>query len=257
MLTVVLVEPELPANAGFVARTMACFGEGDLRIVGRPGIAAHAEARRTASGGETVLEAARDFPDLDSAVGDCALALGFSRRARDPAQRILDLPEAVALRPAAPAGAAAATVLAPTALVFGCESRGLSRDQVLRLSHVVRIPLRDPVLSLNLSHAVAIALHAFAGAGTAALGSRSQAEVAEGAAVPDRDPSIAAATQAATLDESRRVLASALDLLADRGLLKPAKAEAQRDYLRILWQRLQPTRPELEFLAGLIRKLSS
>lgn len=250
MLTVVLVEPELPANAGFVARTMACFGEGDLRIVGRPGIAAHAEARRTASGGEAVLEAARDFQDLDSAVGDCALALGFSRRVRDPAQRILDLPEAVALREAAPGGAAAASVPAPTALVFGCESRGLSRDQVLRLSHVVRIPLRDPILSLNLSHAVAIALHAFAGAGTAAC---SPSEAADGMAAPERD----APTAAATLEESQRILASALDLLADRGLLKPAKAEAQRDYLRILWQRLQPTRPELEFLAGLIRKLSS
>lgn len=251
MLTVVLVEPELPANVGFAARSMACFGVNDLRIVGRPGMAAQAEAQRTASGGEAVLEAAREFRDLDAAVGECALALGFSRRTRDPAQRILDLSEAAALRAVASAGTEGPV---PTALVFGCESRGLSRDQVLRLSHVVRIPLNDPLLSLNLSHAVAIALHAFAGAGTEAEpASEPPAGDVRGTAFPEGRP----ASGAATLAESRAVLAAAIGLLEDRGLLKPAKAAAQRDYLRILWQRLQPTRPELEFIAGLIKKLSS
>jgi tRNA/rRNA methyltransferase len=250
MLTVVLVEPELPANVGFVARSMACFGQADLRIVGRPGIAAHAEARRTASGGESVLESAREYADLDAAVAECDLALGFSRRARDPAQRVLDLPAAVALGAGPQGGAAAPAYTGHAALVFGCESKGLSRDQVLRLTHVVRIPLRDPVLSLNLSHAVAIALHAFAGAGPAA---ESPSGDARGSAAPEPDPM----TGPVSLAESQGILASALELLAERGLLKPAKAEAQRDYLRILWQRLQPTRPELEFLAGLIKKLSS
>jgi tRNA C32,U32 (ribose-2'-O)-methylase TrmJ len=56
--------------------------------------------------------------------------------------------------------------------------------------------------------------------------------------------------------ESEGVLAAVLATLTERKLLRPAKAEAQADYLRILWQRLRPNRRELEFLAGLLRKMA-
>lgn len=263
MLTVVLVAPEVPANVGFVARTMACYGLADLRIVARPDIASHPEARRTVSGGESVLEAARNYSDLSAAVADCKLALGFSRRTRDPSQRILDLPEAVELVNPVNAPRTDPEPGLPVALVFGCESQGLSRDHTLRLSHLVRIRLANPTLSLNLSHAVAIALHAFIGTASDHVleGGGQIGEWAAGSTpgrVPAASPISGIATgDPVTLAESEAMLSSLLAALTDRNLLRPAKAEAQADYLRILWQRLQPTRRELEFLAGLLKKMAA
>lgn len=263
MLTVVLVEPEVPANVGFVARTMACYGLSDLRIVARPDIAVHPEALRTVSGGESVLAAARSFADLSAAVADCTYALGFSRRTRDPSQRILDLPEAVNLVNRVNAPRTDPEPGLPVALVFGCESQGLSRDDTLRLSHLVRIRLADPTLSLNLSHAVAIALHAIVGTDSGD-GTEARQGIGEWAAgsAPGRVPaalpiSEIAAGDPATMAESDRILAIVLAALTERNLLRPAKAEAQADYLRILWRRLQPNRRELEFLAGLLKKMAS
>lgn len=262
MMTVVLAGPELPANVGFTARTMACHGLSDLRIVASPGIASHPDARRTASGGEAVLERTRYYPDLSLAVADCALAFGFSRRARDPGQRILDLPDAAALAAPAASQGGPDYSAAPIALVFGCESQGLSREDTLRLTHLVRIPLRDPALSLNLSHAVAIALYAFTAAPSQAgpAGPRAAAgqdpDTAPDPAPPAEGPR-GEASRPVSLGESQSVLTAVLAALSNRGLFKAAKAEAQADSLRILWQRLQPTRRELEFLAGILKKLGS
>jgi tRNA (cytidine32/uridine32-2'-O)-methyltransferase len=242
---------------------MACHGLTDLRIVGSPGSAFHPDAVRTSSGEEHILHAAREFESMEPALADCTYALAFSRRARDPGQRVLDLPEA------APRFASFASN-DPTggriALVFGCESQGLSREETFHCSHVVRIPLPGPLLSLNLSHAVAIALYALYGGapGGADLGKDITEAIKEGAApsTPGRvraaDPaSQDAGNEVLSLAESERILTAVIDRLAERGQFRPAKAEAQVEYLRILWQRLQPTRREVEFLAGLLKKLSA
>lgn len=238
MIAIVLAEPEIPGNVGFIARTMACHGLTDLRIVGSPGSASHPDAVRTSSGEEAILHSSREFPDMDSALADCTYALGFSRRVRDPGQRIMDLPEAAREFGAFTASAPAAGRIA---FVFGKESQGLSREQTFRCTHLVRIPLPGPLLSLNLSHAVAIACYAFFGA-------------RDVAAPP---PAGHGPGETLPLAESEKVLSAVIARLSDRGLLKPAKAGAHQDYLRILWQRLQPTRREVEFLAGLLDKLAS
>src|SRR4051812_40561483 len=91
MLTLVLAGPELAVNVGFVARAMACYGLRDLRIVGSPGIATDGAARKTGKSALDILEAARYFPSLDLAIADCGGAYGFTRRARDPAQKVGEL----------------------------------------------------------------------------------------------------------------------------------------------------------------------
>lgn len=268
MITVVLARPEIPANVGFIARGMANHGLSDLRIVQSPGIAAHPEAVRTSSGEEAILAGSRDFADLETALRDCAFALAFSRRARDPGQRVLALPEAV---PQFRSFAATGPDSGRLALVFGCESQGLSREETFRCSHVVRIPLPGPLLSLNLSHAVAIALYAFHGGapGNEDMGLDITEAIQEGAARHQpRGPGGAfpgttgpkpldPAEEVLPLAESERIFTAVLARLAERGAFRPAKAEAQQAYLRVLWQRLQPTRREAEFLTGLLKKLAS
>lgn len=230
--SVILVEPEIAANVGFVARTLACYQIRDLRIVGGVSAAAE-EARRTGASALDILAGARSFMDLKSALADLHLALGFTFRPRDAAQRIHDLRDAVAL-------VSGAGPEARVGLVFGRESRGLSREDTLLATHLVRIPLPQDNMSLNLSHAVAIALYAlFEGA-----------PVKYGTGNAPGEPVL-------PLAESEKILSTLLARLAERGRLNPAKADAHEGYLRSLWQRLQPSRRELEFLAGLLRKLEA
>lgn len=229
MLKVILVGPELAANVGFTARAMACYGLSDLRIVGSPGIATDGAARKTGNAALGILESARYFPSLDQAIADCGAAYGFTRRARDPAQRIDDLGPAAAAWRAHPGDK-------PAALVFGRESQGLYREETLLLTHLVRIPMPAETLSLNLSHAVAIALYGFVGDGTPAPDGPESGLPARG-------------EDAAALDALMRRLEST-------GFFKGGKQEAQREHVRLLWQRLRPDARELDFIAGMLKKLA-
>lgn len=229
-LRVILAGPEQAANVGFAARTLACYGLSELRIVGSPGIAGDGAALKTGKAALWVLESARYFSSLESALADCGAAYGFTRRTRDPAQRCEDLPVAAATWRAAPGGK-------PAALVFGRESQGLFREETLLLTHLVRIPMPAETLSLNLSHAIAIGLYAFVG---------------EGMPAPAESDAGGLATRAED--------AATLDMLFARleagGFFKGGKQEAQRDYVRLLWQRLRPDRRELDFLAGMLKNLA-
>jgi tRNA C32,U32 (ribose-2'-O)-methylase TrmJ len=113
----------------------------------------------------------------------------------------------------------------------------LFREETLLLTHLVRIPMPAETLSLNLSHAVAIGLYAFMGEG-------------ESPSVQDSAGALA----------TRSEDAATLDLLFARleagGFFKGGKQEAQRDYVRLLWQRLRPDRRELDFLAGILKSLA-
>jgi tRNA/rRNA methyltransferase len=228
-LTVVLVGPELAANVGFTARAMACYGLADLRIVGSPGIATDGAARKTGAAALGILESVRYHPSLGQAIADCGPAFGFTRRMRDPAQPIEDLAKAAGNWRASPGAR-------PAALVFGRESQGLFREESLLLTHLVRIPMPAETLSLNLSHAVAIALYGFVGEGLPAC------ESAAGG-LPSR------ADDAAALERL-------FGRLESTGFFKGGKQEAQREHVRLLWQRLRPDERELDFIAGLLKKLS-
>jgi tRNA C32,U32 (ribose-2'-O)-methylase TrmJ len=40
------------------------------------------------------------------------------------------------------------------------------------------------------------------------------------------------------------------------GFFKSGKQEAQREHVRLLWQRLRPDARELDFIAGMLKKLA-
>ena len=251
-LCVVMVGPENAANVGFAARTMACYGLSDLRIVGSPGIAADGAARKTGKAVPETLDGARYFASLADAIADCASAYGFTRRSREPSQPIADLAGAAAAWRAASRGNrdAVGKATGATALVFGRESQGLFREETLLLSHLVRIPLESETLSLNVSHALAIGLYAF----TTETGKWVAADAAD-SPVASTVAATAIAEPFPTRGESAQVIEELLSHLDAKGFFKGGKQEAQREYARLLWQRLAPNRRELDFLAGLLRSL--
>lgn len=146
---VVLVGPENPANVGFVARAMLAFGVSDLVLAGSAWTQMPAEAYRTGTAAPGILGKARLVPSLTEALAGCDDAVAFSRRPTVLRQEEFVLPRV-------PAGLGAR---GRTALVFGRESAGLTREESAQCPRLARIPGAEGV-SLNLGQAVAVALFA-------------------------------------------------------------------------------------------------
>jgi tRNA (cytidine/uridine-2'-O-)-methyltransferase len=142
MITVALIEPEIPQNTGNIARLCAATNT-PLHIVGVPGFRLDDRAVRRAGldyWPEVNLSRHRDLDELQNS-GESARLVFFTTKASLPYFDWRFQPQ--------------------DCLVFGSESSGLS-EQVLRANwdQCVTIPMLNPkVRSLNLANAVAIVLY--------------------------------------------------------------------------------------------------
>lgn len=133
---VVLVAPQGGLNVGSVARVMANFGFSDLRLVTPVINHLGDDARRMAVKASSILEAASVFPDLTSALADCQLALGTTRRFGKYRENFLhpgDIPEFTS--PHIKHGS--------IALVFGREDSGLLTEELDLCQRFITIPTKD------------------------------------------------------------------------------------------------------------------
>lgn len=157
---VVLHEPQDLVNIAHVVRVMKNFGVRDLRLVSPREYDTHrigGIAHQTAD----VLARVRLCDTLDQALADCIHVAGFTARGRT-AKRNLQRPREAAaeLVPLAEEG--------PAALLFGREDKGLPNEALDRCHRIVTVPTEPTYGSLNLGHAVAIALYEVALASGAA-----------------------------------------------------------------------------------------
>jgi tRNA/rRNA methyltransferase len=174
-LCVVLVAPSGALNIGSVARAMANFGVTDLRLVSPKTDHLQDEARKMAVKATPILERTQVFEDLLSALSDCHIALGTTRRFGKYRENLLHPDEA-------------AQILLPlldkgrVALVFGREDRGLKTEELDLCQRLITIPTSDQLPSMNLAQSVAVCLYEIAkmhGAGNAALTGRKLASVSQ------------------------------------------------------------------------------
>ncbi|MDY0291438.1 MAG: RNA methyltransferase [Desulfuromonadaceae bacterium] len=154
---VVLVEPQGPLNIGAVGRAMANFGFHDLRLVNPQTDHLCDEARRMAVKAGSILEQARIYPDLSTALADTSYAFATTRRFGryredfvHPAQVEEVLSEL--------------DTSAPAALVFGREDCGLLTEELDLCQRFITIPTSDELASMNLAQAVCLCLYELAGA---------------------------------------------------------------------------------------------
>jgi tRNA/rRNA methyltransferase len=148
---IVLVRTHYPGNLGAAARVMRNFGLSDLVLVDPITSTSELEARRMATHGLGVLDAARVVPDLGDAVADCTFTLATSGLAAGVFRRTFvgtlreKLPELVT-----------ASAAGPVAIVFGPEPHGLSNAEITRCHGLMHIPVDPGARALNLAQAVAI-----------------------------------------------------------------------------------------------------
>jgi tRNA/rRNA methyltransferase len=229
-IAVVLSRPGHPGNVGAVARAMKNMGLRDLRLVA-PRRYSRPAASAMAAGAADVLAGARRFTNLNDALADCVLAVGFTARVRD-----LSHP-AHAWRELAP-DVLAHTSAGPVALVFGNETNGLSNEELLACQRLATIPADPAYPSLNLAAAVQIACYELV---------RAAGEFTPGARAR-RHPATAADLEA--------LHAHLFESLVASGFVDPAKPRRLMERLRRLFARAGLERAEVNLLRGMLASLA-
>ncbi len=145
-IAVVLVQPKGAGNVGAIARSMAHFGLGDLRVVAPHCDVKSLEARSMAMSAQPLLAGAAHYATLRDALEDCGWAVATSRRLGRNRKPTTSLREGAA-------GLLQRAEGTRVALVFGREDRGLRTDEIDFCQERLLIPAVAESDSLNLSQA--------------------------------------------------------------------------------------------------------
>ena len=152
-LKVILVEPNGPLNVGSVARLCSNFEVDELRIVSPKCDICSLAAKKMALKGYKFLENCKIFDDLQKAIFDCDLVLASSGRIDVNKNSFFGSSEDIF------DWTLSFKKINNLAIIFGREDRGLTTSELLLANKTFNIPTSKNNLSLNLSHAVSIALY--------------------------------------------------------------------------------------------------
>jgi len=156
-LSFVLVEPKESGNIGASARAIKNMGFMNLCMVSPPALLTD-EARWFACNALDVLESARSYPDVHSAIRDKAIVVGTSRRTGKHRGMILPVEQgARQIIERAKSG--------KVAILFGREDKGLLNEEVDECGLLLTIPTSKEHRSLNLAQAVLIVAYELLKAG--------------------------------------------------------------------------------------------
>ncbi len=233
---VVLVRPQLGENIGTAARAMLNCGLGDLRLVrprdGWPNV----KALIAAAGADAVLARARLFPSVAEAVADLNTLYATTARPRELLKPMLTPREAArSMREAARDGAR-------TGLLFGPEKAGLKNEELVLADAIVRAPLNPGFASLNLAQAVLLAAYEWR-----------MADPAHGAHYPPTSAGEPMATKKEVLH-----FFGHLEAVLDARDFYPTPEMRPKMALnmRTMFERMAPTRQDIQTLHGMVRALS-
>ena len=146
----ILVEPSHPGNIGASARAIKNMGFNNLSLV-KPKGYPNDEAFYRAKGAKDILENAKIFDDLASALKDSTLIFGTSARTRTipwPTKTSSELKDALDKE--------LKNKNSKICFVFGREISGLSNEELQMCDYHIKIPTDEDFSSINLSHSVQI-----------------------------------------------------------------------------------------------------
>jgi TrmH family RNA methyltransferase len=221
----ILVESSLAGNIGAAMRVAANFGVPRLDLV-RPNVRADDdEVRRWACGGDQKL-ACQTWDDFAKAASHYrTLAASASGRGRQ------NLP---VVTPSEAARTLAERGLGHVALVFGNETRGLSREDLDRCDLIIRIPTVVDFPVLNLAQSVAVLL---------------------GAMNSVEDPGTRAVPEPASQSEVDGLMRHLEASLSTIGFLDPQNPQRVLRQLRRFFGRAGITESEVSIMRGICRQM--
>ena len=145
---IVLFKPKSSGNIGAVARALKNMGLGDLRLVAPPSFNRRA-ADAMAVHADDILDRARVYPDLISALDHCTFTVGTTCRPgpyRSSAKTLREMAGELVLE----------TSVNKVAIIFGPEDFGLSNEELKLCQQLMTIPASPDYPSLNLAQAVMV-----------------------------------------------------------------------------------------------------
>lgn len=220
---VVLVSPKYAGNVGACARLLANFGVSAWTLVGPRCRLKSVESEQWATGpSKQLLETVTEAATLREAAGDYKIVVGFTRRLGATRAPSVELQELHCLPRES------------LALVFGSEDNGLNEDDLNLCTHICTIPTDPHWPSLNLSHAVAIAL------------SRMMTAPQSNAVVEDEER--------ITMEEMERLMDHWSEFLTDAGMVTAGNPARLVKKLRRLFQRSLLTANDLAVLHAILSK---
>ena len=152
-LKIILVEPNGPLNVGSVARLCSNFEVDELRIVSPKCDVFSLESRKMALRGQKFIDNCKIFNKLESAIFDCDLVLASCGRIDASKDLFFESSEDIFN------WIISFKKINNLAIVFGRENSGLTNKELLLANKIFNIPTSKNNPSLNLSHAVSIALY--------------------------------------------------------------------------------------------------
>ena len=145
---VILAYPQMGENIGASARAMKNCGLTDLRLVAPRDGWPNPSALPIATIGKDILDKARLYDDLITAISDVHVLIATSARPRDMEKPLLT-PRETAEMLTTPE-----TQSQTTAFLFGPERSGLDNDTLALADAIAQAPLCSGATSLNLAQAV-------------------------------------------------------------------------------------------------------
>lgn len=226
-IRIVLINTSHPGNIGSAARAMKTMGLSDLYLVS-PLHFPHPKATELATGASDILDKAVKVATLDEAISDCHLVIGTSARSRTIPWP-LSAPREMAdkIRQEAPDS--------QTAILFGCETSGLSNEELQRCHAHIQIPTDPSYSSLNLAAAVQVIAYEMR-----------LASLSQQATVEEWD------YRSATVDEMEKFFNHLQDVLIQIEFLKPEAPRKLMTRMRRLFLRARPDVMEMNMLRGML-----
>ena len=232
---IVLVEPQLGENIGMVARAMANFGLGELRLVSPRDGWPNEKARAAASKADHVIDGVAVFATLREAIADLGYVIATTARERDGFKPVRGPVEAGRiLRARHKAGER-------TGILFGRERFGLYNEEVGLADEIVTFPVNPAFASLNIAQATLLMSYEWMKAGL-----ESETDTAF------RGPEATPAPKAALLG----LFGHLEEALSARGYFRPAaKKPKMVDSLRAVLTRPGFSEAEIKVLRGVVASL--
>jgi tRNA/rRNA methyltransferase len=251
-IKIILVEPAGALNVGSVARVMKNMGLNQLVLVNPQCDRLSPEARQMAVRAIDVLETAQIVTTLPEALRGCQRAIATTGRDRtalsvnlEPARATL--PWLLEVSPD--------QQVWQSALIFGREDRGLTKEELNYAQRSIRIPSSEVYPSLNLAQAVAICcyeLHVWVTEQGKGEDQDTQSGDRHAAAFPSSfDP----AAPLASLDALEGYYQQLETLLLNIGYLYPHTAASRMEKLRRLYNRAYLSEPEVAMLRGILSQM--
>jgi len=229
---IVLCETSHPGNIGSVARAMKTMGFLDLYLVNPKEFPSrHAEA--LACGAEDILQKATIVTSLESALKNINHVIGFTARKREltqPHKNVRDLSKQLI-------NEASNNKIA---IIFGNETNGLSNLEIQHCQSLGFIDANSKYSSLNLAHAVQIVCH----------------EVRMVSELPIKNKILKQTTKKYVSHDLQNGFYKHLEEILDEiGFLKKIQADRLMMRLRLLFNRTQMEKEEVNILRGILSEI--